>query len=983
MSRTLYLIDGHAQIFRAFFAIRSPMNSPVTGEPTNASFAFTAMLLKLFSVNKPTHAVMVIDAAGKKNFREELYPQYKAQRPPTPPDLIAQQERIFEITRLFGMPVLGRPGDEADDIIACLTQRVLSDPALSDVNIRIVTKDKDLEQLLSDRVTMFDIHTDTTIDAAWLLANKGITPGQVVDVLALTGDTVDNVPGVAGVGPKTAAQLVQEFGSVENVLKSLDKITGKKRENLEKAREILPLSKTLVTLKRELDLPPFSLDDAKLAPPDAAALTRVFTDLGFRRHVADLNKLVGIDTPPEAVAPKSAPPAASTTSPTPAPLAAPTPVKPRAKKAAPADDGAGGLFDQRSDDASQTTAYQNAAAESDATAARVLSDSAVTSGCDYRAVTTLDDLQRIERIIRQHPILAVDTETTALGHDGLLCGISLSWQPNAGVYIPVRSPDPSSHLTLNLVRQVLGPLLQDASIAKTGHNLKFDYQALQRSGITLNGIVFDTMIASYLLNLPGHGIDHLSLSLLGVTMVDIAALIGPHGNPTRTMEQVPLGMVVPYACADTDIALRLYHLLKPRLDDQQMTDLAARVEFPLVTALARMELAGIRVDRDELDHQKAGLAVRIEELREKVWQAAGTQFNLDSPKQLGDVLFNKLGLPTQKKTKSGHSTDIEVLEKLSELEGIDPQAQLVPTLLVEYRQLTKLVNTYLEALGQSVSPRDGRVRASFHQAGTSTGRLSSSNPNLQNIPIRTPVGRMIRKAFVAEPGHALICADYSQIELRILAHLSSDAALIDAFAKDLDIHTAVAAQVFDTPLDQVTKEQRSQAKVINFGIIYGVTPYGLARRIEGMTNEGARNLIASYHQRYPGISTFLRTCVEQALSQGFVSTMLGHRRWITEVTETNPNRRALGERLAINSVVQGSAADLIKLAMVNLDRRIEREALPMRMLLQIHDELVCEAPIAHAQAMSDVLKQEMESAMSLVVPLKVEVGVGADWYEAK
>lgn len=948
-ARLLYLIDGHGQIFRSYYAIRGAMSSPVTGEPTNAVFAFAAMLLKFFLNYRPQYALMAIDSPGK-TFREEIYPEYKAHRPPPPPDLPAQEQRIFDMTRMFGIPIFALPGAEADDIIATVVQRVLDDPALADVQIRIVSKDKDLEQLLGPRVSLFDIHTDTILDTHWLLKEKGLRPEQVIDALALMGDSVDNVPGVPGIGPKTAAQLISEFGTLDNLLANLDRIKGKRRENIEASRQILPLSRQLVELKRDLPIE-FSLDKVRLGPPDAAGLRRLFDELGFRKHQPDLERLLRqtVDQPAQA----------------PAPSQNSTAAPPQAL------DFPSSLFD--------TTAAPSAPS-----AAATSTPGVDLSSRDYRAVTTPEQLEELVAVLRQQKLIAVDTETIGLGHRARLCGISLAWQPGSAVYIPVAAPPGEQILDLETIRQKLNPVLSDPTIGKCGHNLKYDWLVLRYAGFNPQGIVFDSMIASHLLGAPGHGLDHLALALLGHRMMQIRDLLGGEGARTqRTMDQVPLALITPYACDDAEVALRLYPILDKRLELAGMTSLARDVEMPLIEVLADMEFQGIRVDPAKLRQQKEELAQRIQELRRLIFELVGEEFNLDSPRQLSHVLFEKMGLPVIKRKETGPSTDSEVLERLAELDEITrPQAQLLE-LISEYRQLSKLVSTYLDALEQSIHPATGRIHAQFHQTGTATGRLSSSDPNLQNIPIRTEVGRRVRSAFVAEPGWLLVCADYSQIELRVLAHLSNDPGLREAFQQDQDIHRAVAAQVFGVRPEDVTKPMRNYAKVINFGIVYGVTPFGLARRIEGLSVDAARQLISDYRRRFAGIGTFLDRCIQQAETVGYVTTILGRRRPIPQIRSTNPSQRSLGQRLAINSVVQGSAADLMKLAMVNLFRRLRREKYPARILLQIHDELVLETPQDRARETAEIVRYEMENAMALTVPLKVEVGIGPDWLTAK
>lgn len=949
--QTLYLIDGHAQMFRAYHAIRGGMTSPVTGEPTNATFAFTGLILKLLSQYKPKYVAMAIDSHGD-TFRHGIYPEYKANRSEPPEDFAPQIPRMLEIARLFGIPILEVPGDEADDIMATLAVKLTTES--DDVRVRLVAKDKDLEQVLSDRVTLFDAHTDTELTVEGLAEKKGITPQQVIDYQTLIGDSTDNIPGVKGIGPKTASKLLAEHGSVKGIVEHVNQLKGKQKENIQNAisNGDLDLTRQLVTLKLDTQIP-FALEDAAYGPIDADRLDEIFQQLGFNRHRTDLQQLVGKPATDKDEA--------------------------RKKKAAESTAGIGGLFDQAPDGPPDPfDASMDPLDEIDG---------------DYTAITTQAQLDALIATLKTQSIIAVDTETVGLGHTADLCGICLAWEVGKGVYIPIQSPEPGSHLDQVTVIEALRPVFENPAIPKVGHNIKYDWLVLRHAGIQLEGVSFDTMIAAFLAGAPGIGMDHLALSELQRTMIPITRLIGEKPRrksdpPQKTMNQVPLALCAAYSAEDADVTLQLYNTFKPRLGEMGMAALADEVEMPLVTVLATMEANGIRVDPAELDRQKAGLAVRIEQLRGEILDAARVDFNPDSPKQLGDILFNQLGFPVQKKTKTGYSTDSEVLDKLAlltpeELAAVPVHAQPIPNLIVEYRMLTKLLGTYFGNLVEAISPVDGRIHASFHQTGAATGRLSSSNPNLQNIPIRTEVGRLIRKAFVAEQDHVLISADYSQIELRMLAHLSEDPALIEAFQCDQDIHTAVAAQVFDVPLNEVTSEQRGHAKTINFGIIYGVTPFGLARRIEGLDLDGAKKLIDDYKMTYAGINRFLDRCVQQAVEEGYVTTILGRRRWIDQVTSRNPNLMALGERLAINSVVQGSAADLIKVAMVNLHRHINQESLPMKMLLQIHDELVVECPLKESDRVARIVVEAMENAMLLKVPLKVDYGIGHNWYDAK
>ncbi len=968
---TFYLIDGLAQMFRSYFAIRGGMSSPVTGEPTNATFAFTDMLLKIFRDYKPAYVAMAMESEGK-TFRDDFYPQYKAHRDPAPGDLIQQIPRMIEIAKLFGIQILQVPGFEADDIMATLavkTQRGDFDPPQGVTNppliLRMVSKDKDLEQVLSDRAVMFDVHTDTLIDPAALYEKKGITPQQAIDYQTLIGDSTDNVPGVKGIGPKTASKLISEFGSVDAILKNIEQLKGKQKENLQEAMDqgLIDLSRRLVTMATDVPMA-FDLAEARvegITKINGPRLLELFRELGFNRMRDDLAKLLG-----QAVEDSGS--------------NAKTPSRQVAKEAKAGkekkEEAGFGLFANHGDMDSQSA---------DIVTAR-------KSHEGYRAIVTGEELAELVTTLKQQKLIAVDTETIGLGHDAELCGICLAWEEGSGVYIPTRSPDAAKHLDSKAVLAALGPILEDPSIPKCGHNIKYDDLVLRHAGVRMQGIVFDSMIGAFLAGAPGIGMDDLALSELNHHCIPITELIGPRprrkGDPQqRTMDQVPLDQVTQYAAEDADITLRLCNLFKNRLDEMGMTELYSQVEMPLVGVLATMEAFGIRVDPVVLDEQREALQLRIDALRIDILNRAKVDFNPDSPKQLSDVLFNQLGFKSIKKTQTGHSTDSEVLEKLAamtqqELAGVGEEARPIPALMLEYRMLTKLVGTYLVSLKEAISA-DGRVHARFNQTGAATGRLSSSDPNLQNIPIRTEVGREIRKAFVAEKGYKLIAADYSQIELRVLAHLSEDEALIDAFIKGQDIHNAVAAQVFGVAADEVTKEQRNRAKVINFGIIYGITAFGLARRIEDLDNASAAELIADYKKRFPGIDRFLQTCIEKAKQDGYVQTILGRRRAIDGIHDRNPQVRALAERLAINSVVQGSAADLIKLAMVNLQARIERESLPMRLLLQIHDELVIEAPAEQADAMAAVLVDVMRSAMTMKVPLEVEAGIGDDWFGAK
>jgi len=948
-TKTLYLIDGHAQFFRAYYAIRGGMSSPVTGEPTHLTFGFVGMLLKLLRDYKPDYLVVAIDVSGDKGtFRSELYPEYKANREEPPDDFGPQVRRCLALLQQMRIPILGEEGVEADDVIASLVKKLRAEHP--DVNIRIVSRDKDLTQLLGEGVEMLDPHKDEFVAAADIFKTEGVRPEQVVDILALMGDTVDNVPGVPGIGPKTAAKLILEYGSVENLLAHLDEIKGKRRENLEASKDAIDLARRLVVLKDDVDCD-FDLAGAETDPAKlpVSGLMQAFTELGFNVHKQTLKALTGVEEN--------------------APLpAAGAPARP----SAPADAIGETLFG----------AEQRETASGGA-AGRVMT-------ADYSAITTEKELSALVKRIRAAGTFAVDTETDSLSPvQANLCGVSIALEPGAAYYIPTRSPEPSTHLDTETVLDLLKPVLEDESLTKIGHNLKYDLNVLRHHGVRIRGPMFDTMVASYVIDATrsSHKMDILALAILNHICIPLTDLIGK-GENQITFDQVPLEQAVPYAAEDADITLQLRDAFAPQIKAMGLTDLFEDVEMPLVEVLAELEFNGIRVDPDELERQRANLSRRIEKLRKSIADSAPHPFNPDSPKQLAVALFNKpdaeppgLGLKPLKRGKTGPSTDQEVLEKLADDPAVDSP---VPGLIIEYRRLTKLVNTYLVALKEFINPDTGRVHASFNQTVTATGRLSSSDPNLQNIPIRTDVGREIRRAFVAEDGNVLITADYSQIELRLLAHLSEDPALIEAFRAGLDIHRAVAAEVFAVDADDVTAAQRGTAKMVNFGIVYGITPFGLARRLGGeISVEEAGRIIEEYKDRYRGIDAFLARCVAEAQAEGHVQTILKRRRKIPEVNARNSQQRALGERMAINTVVQGSAADLIKLAMIDLHRRLPGAFPDARMLLQIHDELVFEAPEDQAEAVQAFVAQRMEAAMELKVPLVVDAARSTSWIDAK
>ncbi len=927
MAKTLLIIDGHSQIYRAYFAPFRDLSSP-TGEPTRATYVFCNMLLKLLAAKKPDYLAMAIDGPAKKLLRRAAYAEYKITRKPTPDDFRPQAERIIAIVRAMGIPVLAAEGYEADDIMATAAAKFAS----ADLDVVLVSRDKDLDQLINDHVVLYDPGKDETLDAAAIIATKGYAPDKAIEVQTLTGDSTDNIPGVPGIGPKTAAKLIAKYGSAAEVLAHADELTPKQSENVKAAADVMELSRQLVTLDTavpmELDLPAMEYTGI-----DTAVVAPIFAELGFNRLVDRLASAAAAAQPD--AAPGEAPTAA-------------------ADKTALADIG-------RMDVASVAAGAGRTAA----------------GDFDYRCIDTPEALTELAGKLVGVTRLAVDTETTSVRPMwAQLVGISLAWEPGKAYYIPVKGPLGAVTLPVEAVRDALQPILADPAVEKIGQNFKYDRIILQNAGFELAGDVFDTMIAAHVLDSSRvtYKMDALAADLLGHQCIPIEELIGRGKNKT-TMDCVPVDVVAPYAAEDADITLRLADVLAPQLATEGLTELFGDLEMPLMPVLAEMERRGICVDPARLKQMEIKLSARIDDLRDQIMAAAGEQFNPDSPKQLAVILFDKLQLPVIKKKKTGPSTDASVLEELA----VDHE---LPGLLLDYRKLAKLLGTYLKALAAAILPKTGRVHTSFNQTGTETGRLSSSDPNLQNIPIRSEEGKQIRSAFVAPEGCLLISADYSQVELRVLAHMCQDDTMLATFADDQDIHRMVAAEVFRVPVAGVTDAQRGAAKGVNFGIIYGQTAFGLSRALRIPRGE-AQEFIDRYHHRFPRITEFLHACIAHAKEHGYVQTILGRRRQIANIDASNGQLRAAAERLAINSVVQGSAADLIKRAMVNIGRRITAEGRPSRMLLQIHDELVFEAPKGDAEAEGDMVAEEMSGAMEMSVPLKVDVGIGDNWLAAK
>lgn len=918
--KTFYLLDGHAQIFRAYYAPFRELTTP-DGRNVKATYVFTQLVLSLLG-QRPDYFAVAFDVSDETTFRKEEYDAYKDHREKAPEDLGPQLEMVRRILDQMGVVTVEREGFEADDLIATIAKRLPDD-----VELRIVSKDKDLHQILSEHVGLYDPKEDETLFGPDLKEAKGYTPEQAVEVQTLVGDPTDNIPGVAGIGVKTAAKLIEQYGSAEAVMEHADQQTPKRRENLLAAAEILPVTRRLVTLRDDVPLE-LDLEACRTPEPTRDDVRATFEELGFRTFLEQL------------------PGGAS-------------------EQPLFAGDGGDGVNEGADDGGADGG---NAASHRD--------------GAAYHLVVDEAGLEALLQALDGAEAIAIDTETTSLrACDAELIGVSLAVRPEEAWYLPVRSRE-REVLDAGTVLEALGPLLEDERAVKVGQNLKYDLQVLWNAGARVEGPIFDTLIAAALLRPErrGNGLDALARDLLGLELIPTRQLIGK-GKNQKSMLDVPLAELAEYAAEDADATWRLYELFRAELDGapDELRRLAHELEFPLVRVLARMEARGVKLDLELLAETAETLEARIAQLRVEIQQAAGRAFNPDSPAQLGEVLFDDLGMRVVKRTKTARSTDASVLEMLA-AETEHP----LPALVLEYRELTKLLGTYLAPLPGFVSERDERLHASFNQVGAATGRLSSSDPNIQNIPVRTETGRLIRRAFTASADdRLLLTADYSQVELRMLAHLSGDAEMTRAFEAGLDIHAFVASQVYSVELDEVTAEMRRVAKTVNFGIVYGQTAFGLARTLRIPQGDAAA-FIEAYKARYQGIDRFLQECIDFAKEHGYVATLLGRRRPVSEIHSRNRNLRSLGERLAINTVVQGSAADLIKLAMRELDARlVGDDTLDAYMIIQVHDELVFDVAEAHAERALEVVREEMTGAMELDVPLAVDAALGRDWASSK
>lgn len=891
MKETLYIIDTFSLVFQVFHAV-PPMTGPA-GQPTNAIFGITRDILNIIKSHSPDYLIFAMDSSGPGT-RKTIFPEYKANRSEMPEDLAAQISNIMDVINGFQVPIIETPGWEADDIFATLA-RLATEKGLE---TKIVTNDKDARQLINDSVQLYNIRKNTFMDAEGVIQDWGIRPDQVIDFQSLVGDAVDNIPGIPLVGPKKAQTLIEQFGSLEEVLANADKAKGPKlQQNLKEFADQALMSRQLVTLNTSLDLN-VNWEDARLTHPDRDRLRQLFTDFGFRRFAEEMQDNFG-----------------------------------KTETAQPEE--------------------------------RI-----------WKTVDTIESLENLMRLLKEQDEFCLDLETTGLKPaEAEIVGWALSWEKNHGFYIPVEGPSGQKALDPQLVLNHLKPVLEDPEIQITNQNIKYDMVVLLRAGVYLQGISIDPMVASYLLSAGerGHSLDKLAERYLQHSMIPISNLIGS-GKQQKKMFEVDVEKVAEYAAEDADIAWQLSRILQEELKQNNMWDLYWNLERPLIPILAKMEFTGIKVDTNELKRQSELIDHRLNDLIREIHEIAGHEFNIASPLQLRTVLFEELNLPVFKKTKTGPSTDQSVLEKLAPLHEL-------PAKISEHRHLSKLKSTYLDALPELLNPETGRIHASFNQVVAATGRLSSSDPNLQNIPVRTKEGRQIRKAFVPENEQwKLLCADYSQIELRILAHLSQDVALSQAFREGADIHTAVAAETFRVPLDEVDSNMRRTAKAVNFGVIYGQSPFGLSESI-GIPQAEAAQFIDDYFHRYQGVREFLDQILEDCSKNQFVQTICGRKRNIQGVRPGLQKQLNMPERTAINTVIQGSAADLIKQAMINVNERLKQEKHSGRMLMQIHDELVFEVPTQETISLSQIVRQEMESAMHLEIPLIVDMTSGPNWLE--
>ena len=904
--KTLLLVDGSSYLYRAFHALPDLRNK--SGEPTGAMYGVLNMLRRLHKDYPADYSACVFDAKGK-TFRDDIYPEYKAHRPPMPDDLSRQIEPLHDAIRAMGWPLLMIDGVEADDVIGCLAKQAEAEG----MQVVISTGDKDMAQLVTPHIKLVNTMTNEVLDEAGVEAKFGIPPNRIIDYLTLIGDSVDNVPGVEKVGPKTAVKWLTQHGSLDNIIHHADQITGVVGDNLRKALEWLPTGRELITIRCNIDLPQ-AVSELVSQPADNAKLAELYERFEFKTWRREL------DAGGSAVAKPASSPA--------------------------------------TDDLFSTVANTRR---------------------DFETILTQASLDKWLLLLKSAPLITFDTETTSL--DPMLArlvGMSFSITAGKAAYIPLAHDYTGvpQQLDFTSVLQQIKPILEDASIPKLGQNLKYDKHVLANHGIALNGIAHDTLLQSYVLESHRtHGMDDLAMRHLGVQTITYEQIAGK-GAKQVPFSQVSIETASDYAAEDADITLQLHQTLYPQIEaDGKLEFVYRQIEMPLLDILYTIERNGVLIDQAMLQGQSHELGQKLLGLEQQAYEIAGQPFNLGSPKQLQEILFGKLGIKPLKKTPSGApSTDEDVLQELA----LDYP---LPKVLLEYRGLAKLKSTYTDKLPRMINPATGRVHTSYSQAVAITGRLASSDPNLQNIPVRTAEGRRIREAFIAPKGSHIVSADYSQIELRIMAHLSQDEGLLSAFARGEDIHRATAAEIFGISLDEVGSEQRRYAKVINFGLIYGMSAFGLAQNLN-IERSAAQNYIDRYFTRYPGVREYMQNTRQTAREQGYVETFFGRRLWVPEINSPNGMRRAGAERAAINAPMQGTAADLIKLAMIAVDGWLREQQLQSKIIMQVHDELVLEVPDAELELVEQTLPQLMQGVARLDVPLLAEVGVGANWEAA-
>lgn len=903
--KQFYIIDGNAYVYRSFYAIKGLATS--TGFPTNAIYGFVSLLLKILHENKPDYLAIAFDTQAP-TFRHKEFAYYKADRPEMPDPLVQQFPIIKDILKAFNIAVIEQQGYEADDIIGTLAKKA---EALG-IDVVIVTGDKDALQLINENIKVRPYIVRGASDQNFIYDESevekryGVAPNKITDLLGLMGDTSDSIPGIPGIGEKTAGELLTQFESLEDLIEHVDKVKNERRRELIKQySDQAILSKRLATINVyvpiEVDFGNYKIEissDGLPANCNRNELIELFKKLEFNKFLKEIN----------------------------------------------------------------------------------LQEEQVKIDAEYKIIFSETDLDELVNKLKESSEFAIDTETSGL--DPLtsdIVGISIAIRPHEAYYIPISHTyiGVPTQLSLELVIDKLKPILEDHNIGKIGQNIKYDLQVLRHYGIELSGITFDTMIASYVLNPSsrGHSLDNLAMTLLDHKMIPIEDLIGK-GKDQINLSEVEIERVCNYSCEDADITLQLKNLMEPKLKQSELEGVFKGIELPLISVLADMEMTGVKIDTEWLDKLSIDLSKQLDDLTKEIYSLAGQEFNINSTQQLGDILFSKLKLPTGKKTKTGYSTNEAELKRLSD-EGYE-----LPSRILQYRTIAKLKSTYIDALPGYINPKTGRVHTTFNQAVTETGRLSSSNPNLQNIPIKTEEGKEIRRAFISEDGYLIMSVDYSQIELRMLAHLSKDPILIEAFNKGEDIHSSTAALIFGLPKDQITSDMRRKAKTVNFGIIYGISAFRLSKDL-GISTSEAQEFIDSYFKTYFGVKTYLDEVLKFARKNGYVTTISGRRRFIPEICAQDKVQRESAERTAINTPVQGSAADLIKIAMINIANFIKSEKLSSRLILQIHDELVFEVLEDELEIMKSTVCSLMENSLTLDIPLKVDVGVGKNWLEAK